>query len=313
MRALHWLVALAVFLAAHSALAADVAALPIGKGAYQFATEAEPLEVHYFKPAGLTAESPVWFVMHGVNRNADEYRDNWIELGTTHRALIVTPRFSKEAFPNYQTGELRDASGALRPPEKTAFRLLERVFSDVVEREGLTSTRYCLFGHSAGGQFVHRMVLFEPEHRIAIAVAANAGWYTVPVQSAAFPYGMGGTGSTDESLARAFATPLCVLLGEADTDPMHPQLNRSARANEQGPHRLARGRYFFDAARREAERLEIPFRWTLETVPGVAHSNGRMAPVAARLMADALRSGPPQADAPQPAAPEADGRRDSSD
>ena len=28
-------------------------------------------------PAGAMPETPVLFVMHGVNRNADKYRDDW--------------------------------------------------------------------------------------------------------------------------------------------------------------------------------------------------------------------------------------------
>lgn len=261
--------------------------LSAGKGEFTFRHGDGALRVFYFKPSKASAATPVWFVMHGTNRNADDYRDNWVELGTQHQALIVVPQFPKEEFPTYHLGEVMDKKGTLRPRDKTLFALMEQLFSDVVSREHLACERYCIFGHSAGGQFVHRMVLFSPENRIALAVAANAGWYTLPDRSRAMPYGLEKAACDDQSLTRSFAMPLCVLLGDADTDPMHPLLNHSPGAEEQGPHRLARGRNFYDTAQREAGRLNAPFRWTLTTVPGVAHSNGQMAPAAAKLMAQA--------------------------
>ena len=39
----------------------------------------------------------------------------------------------------------------------------------------------------------------------------------------------------------------------------------------QGKCRFDRGHACFEAAKREAERLGVPFRWTLVEVPGVAH------------------------------------------
>jgi hypothetical protein len=50
----------------------------------------------------------------------------------------------------------------------------------------------------------------------------------------------------------------------------------------QGPYRFARGRNYFETARREAERLGVPLAWRLSIVPGVAHSGQNMAPHAAR-------------------------------
>jgi hypothetical protein len=47
------------------------------------------------------------------------------------------------------------------------------------------------------------------------------------------------------------------------------------------PHRLARGRHFFEAAR----GLGVPFAWRLVLVPGVGHSNRDMAAAAAAIAA----------------------------
>ena len=47
-------------------------------------------------------------------------------------------------------------------------------------------------------------------------------------------------------MINASQAPLAVVLGEQDNDPFHKHLNRSERAMIQGPHRLARGRHFFE-------------------------------------------------------------------
>jgi hypothetical protein len=104
----------------------------------------------------------------------------------------------------------------------------------------------------------------------------------MPDRSVRFPYGLGGSSVGPEQIARALSRRLVVLLGDADNDPDHPDLNRTLGALEQGPHRLARGQAFFDSAQRAAAQLQVPLAWTLATAPGAAHSNAAMAPFAAR-------------------------------
>ncbi len=43
------------------------------------------IRVFVTHPDGLAPERPVVFVMHGVQRNADEYRDQWHELAIKHQ------------------------------------------------------------------------------------------------------------------------------------------------------------------------------------------------------------------------------------
>lgn len=162
--------------------------------------------------------------------------------------------------------------------------MIEPLFDYVRVDTGNRSEGYSLYGHSAGAQFVHRFLLLVPNHRVQRAVIANAGWYTAPELAIGFPYGVRGGPVTDAGLRRALATPLTVLLGEADTDPNDPDLRHTAGADRQGPHRLARGRFFYAAGLNTARALATPFGWSLQTVPGVAHSNGGMRPAAAHLL-----------------------------
>lgn len=235
------------------------------------------------RPVGMAPDRPVVFVMHGRKRNAAEYRDQWHDLAMAHEFLLVVPEFRKRDFPDaaaYNLGNVFDAAGNRRPEREWSFSAIEPIFEDVRVRFGLSATGYAMYGHSAGAQFVHRFLLFVPDARVKRAVAANAGWYTMPDSGIAFPYGLQGSGVSQVTLGEVLQRPLTVLLGERDTDPEHESLSRTPGAAVQGPHRFARGQAFFGAGRAAARALDVPFAWQLETVPGADHDNRLMAPAA---------------------------------
>lgn len=239
-----------------------------------------PQRVYFHRPANWRTDGRIVMVLHGVGRNASGYRDDWIAHADRHGFLLACPEFSQTKFPRaawYNEGGLRHT----RDPELRSFAVPERVFSDVRQRFGATADRYSLYGHSAGSQFVHRALLLAPASRVDRAVAANAGYYTVPTLGATYPYGLGGLALPETQIARYLGLNLLVLLGEADTNPAHPDLLRNADADLQGIHRLERGTHFFEAGKREAARRGVAFGWRIATVPGVPHSNRRMAPSAA--------------------------------
>lgn len=178
-----------------------------------------------------------------------------------------------------------------REPGSWIFQDLDRIFDRVRDELGLETRTYDLFGHSAGGQILHRLALFAPSERLGRILAANAGWYTVPTFERAFPYGLSGTDLSRDQLTEAFSTRLVVFLGEEDdADETRGSLRRTPEANRQGPHRLARGRHFFRTARKKAEKLGVPFRWELVVVPDVGHDYERMGEAAAEHLYG--RSGP---------------------
>ncbi len=232
----------------------------------------------------------VLFVMHGTLRNAAEYRDAWAPAARAAGALLLVPEFSKRDFPGglYNRGNVMGLSDdAPQAREAWTFGAIERLFTEAQKRWKLTQETYDLYGHSAGGQFVHRFVLFMPEARLRRAVAANAGYYTLPTLAPTerFPFGLSNApGTTERSLSRALSRNLTVLLGEEDTDPNDPDLYRSVEADRQGLTRLARGKNFYSVARTEAALRSCTLAWKLQTVSGVGHSNTRMAPAAARLL-----------------------------
>lgn len=230
---------------------------------------------------------PLVIAMHGVTRNALQTRDNWLELAEKHGLIVVAPYLDRERFPTrlYQQG------GVVGEPDraKWLYQTIERLYDHLVRGGRAEAGGYILFGHSAGAQFVHRMVLAMPEARYRLAIAGNAGFYTLPTGKReaggfAFPYSLEDTPITEVERAKALQRPLLVMLGDQDIDPNHYQLNNTKGAKAQGSHRFARGQFFFAAAEAEAKRLGVPLGWKKIVVPGVDHDNTRMAAAAAAQM-----------------------------
>lgn len=259
--------------------------LPAGDGSFTFEGWAgPPLRVWYHRPAVVRPDTPVLFVMHGVNRDADRYRNEWSALAVQYGFVLVVPEFNAKQFPGaaaYNLGNVFDGDGKPVPPERWSFSALEPLFDRVRAITGTRVERYDLYGHSAGAQFVHRYLLYVPDARVSRAIAANAGWYTLPDRKVSYPYGLAGKRLPPVDLRRFLQQPLVILLGTADNDPAYPNLRRTPEAMAQGPHRLARGEFFFGSAAATAAALGTDFRWTLEKVEGVGHQNGGMAPAAA--------------------------------
>ncbi|HEY7384376.1 MAG TPA: alpha/beta hydrolase [Beijerinckiaceae bacterium] len=283
----------AVFALGALAPAAAQDALPPGPGLFtvpldKVGANDEPMRVFVYRPAQWTHDDRIVVVMHGVDRDAERYRDEWRPQADAHNLLLVVPEFSQARFPGagtYNFGNVADRKGKMQPRRSWTFGVIDRVFAEARARSGARRDRYSFFGHSAGAQFVHRYVIFAGASHADVIIAANAGAYTMPTLDADFPWGLNGAGVARADLAQAFARNVVILLGGRDTNPNHSTLPRNPGAMAQGPHRLARGETFFATARATAEALGVPFRWRLEIVPGVAHSNKGMSARAAAIIA----------------------------
>lgn len=248
------------------------------------------IPIRMFVPAEAAANSQVVIVMHGASRDATRYFDDWKKLGEEHNLVVVVPEFSTKDFnrsARYNLGFVFDpASGKQREEAQWTFSAIEPLFDEVVKRIGGKQQRYSIYGHSAGSQFVHRFMYYKPDARVDNYIAANAGWYTLPVEDFEFPYGLRKSGIDESELPRMLAQPMTLLLGREDDDPDSPKLRKTREANQQGPHRLARGLTMYRVAKARAEELGVPFNWKLLVVNGADHDNAKMAPVAAALIGD---------------------------
>ena len=249
-----------------------------GVGQFRFAQWNGPsLMIHAVEPEAAGPDAPVVFVMHGVRRNAGEYRDNWIGLARKYALRVYVPEFDAERFPGAASYNL----GGIESQGPRAFDAIEPLFKWLRDSRGSTASGYVLFGHSAGAQFVHRFTCFARPQHLQLAIAANAGWYTLPDHDQTWPYGLGSIDGSACKVDLWLQQPLMILLGELDRDPRHRYLRRTPEAMQQGPNRLARGHYFLRAGQAAAAALNVPLAWRLETVPGVGHDNSGMAKFAA--------------------------------
>ena len=243
-----------------------------------------PLAVWYYTPAACRRTRQILIVMHGVHRTARTYRNDWITCANQYRFLLIVPEFSAEAYPgnhSYNYGNTFDTKRHPLPKEQWTYSAIEHLFDQVKAMTGNQSATYYLYGHSAGGQFVHRMMMFLPEARVQMAIATNPGHYLMPSFNEKYPNGLKASGIGGEQLKAAFAKNLVILIGEQDTDEDDPDLAKTEAAMAQGNNRWERAHTFFGAAQMVASDLGAKFNWTLRSVPGAHHSDRQMAEAAA--------------------------------
>lgn len=247
----------------------------------------QPVKVYYHIPSGDISTMPILFSFHGASRNADDYRDFWINMADENSFIVIAPKFSSEYYPelgdDYLMGNVyidgdNPTTESRNPENEWTFSVIEPLFDYIVNDIGGTQTQYKAWGHSGGAQFLHRLIMFLPNIRINKAVCSNAGWYTVPEFGISFPYGLDGSEIYESNLINIFSHNLIVHLGENDNDPNSPGLRHNTILdNQQGLNRFVRGNYFFNFSMSAADDLNTSFDWELHTVADVGHNAQQMA------------------------------------
>ena len=218
------------------------------------------------------ASGPIWFVMHGASRDAERYVRAAAPVAERYGALAVAPAVTKQAYPKGSDYTLRDS----------LYAEIERLFDATRRSLGGRQPGYYLFGHSAGAQFTHRLLTFVPGAHALGAVAANAGWYTLPSgddpRTQSMPYGLRGSPIKPRDLRGFFALPFVVLLGDRDTTTADADdlVRGTPEAEAQGSTRIERGRFYFRVAQAKAKELQTGFAWRLAVVPRAGHDAARM-------------------------------------
>ncbi|MGD0106433.1 MAG: alpha/beta hydrolase [Rhodopila sp.] len=250
------------------------------------------LILHAARPRDWHPGLPVLFIHHGVGRNGRDYRDYWQPHVDAGQMLAVAIEFPEASFPAYlwyNFGNLHTADGAANPRAEWTFGIDTRLF-EALRDQGITTTRrYGLFGHSAGGQYVHRMLSFGYREHIAVAVSANAGTYAMPDLKTAWPWGLGATEVSADDLRALLRFPLTVMAGTGDTRTTGRFFPKGPKSLKQGPTRYARAHTYLRIGQEAAAELGVALAWRVIDVPDVGHDGRRMSDAAAPLIAEALR------------------------
>ena len=269
---------------------APVVGSPFGQ--MEFLThDQRTLKAYYYLPTGLAPDSPLVFVMHGAGRDALNHLELFAPAAERHATVAIAIAFDQGNYPTsdeytlglgrngvpytgvYQASEWLD-------PGQYLYREIERVFEFARNRFGLHACGYSLVGHSAGGQFVHRLVTFMRDARLLRAVAVNSGWYTLLSRGDGqdlnyyMPYGLQGSPLTDDDMRAALAKDLVILVGENDTQSAENDdfVRGTDEANHQGLTRFERAFNSYDSAKASANRLAVRTNWRLDVIPKARHS-----------------------------------------
>lgn len=145
-----------------------------------------------YVPANAAQFAPVQILvtMHGMGGDGQTFCQNLLATAERNGWIIVAPTFK---YQDYKNPDL-----VLHDDLAFLPRLLAMIDS-VPERTKLaTRQKVLLYGHSRGGQAVHRFATYYPERTLGIAALA-AGSYTLPLrtmlvngksQELAMPYGV---------------------------------------------------------------------------------------------------------------------------
>jgi pimeloyl-ACP methyl ester carboxylesterase len=268
--------------------------LSSGSGSFSFTYDVisytKTLDVYYYIPTAKTTSTPILFVFHGTDRNAKDYRDAMVAKAELLGFIVIVPEFSDQDFPGGDTYNLGNvfvdgdnpSSGTLRPENEWTFSIIEPLFDFLKTQIENSTLQYHVFGHSAGGQFAHRFLLFKPNARVDKTVVSASGWYTFPNTSINFPYGLSQSPLLGMSIPYFLSKKVYIQVGEYDDDPNDSGLRHNEYADAQGLNRKDRAISFFQFC----QQLSVPtsFNWSFHFIENADHDYIKASEKAATLL-----------------------------
>lgn len=258
------------------------------------------VSIYFHVPQNWKEDSPVVLVIPGAGRNAWSYRNAWVTESEKKGFIVVSPSYSDEFYPRFWNYNIARMIGDVEinkaktnfenfsissNSNEWIFNDFDRIFDDIKSKLTLTTETYDVFGHSAGGQILHRFALFYDSKKVDKILSSNSGWYTVPNFETKFPTGLIDAPINRENLKHAFSKKLILFLGELDNEnETRGHLLKNPRMNKQGLHRLERGHYFYVKAKEQAAALSADFRWEKVVISGVGHDYKKMSIAASHYL-----------------------------
>ena len=230
--------------------------------------------------------------------------------GQTANTLVIAPQFLNESDVSlyslpasvlrWQGNEWMGGGLSTGPNPLSSYAALDEIVGRLSDRKQFPDVKQIvIFGHSGGAQVVQRYALLAQEQpalktegirlRYVVANPSSYAYFNeqrpVAFDHAKCPgfnrwkYGLvdppiySGGQSPAQLEGRYVKREVIYLLGQQDTDPQHPALDKSCAAKAQGAYRLERGKLFFGyLLRRHPEGVNQ----RLIEVPGVGHNGDGM-------------------------------------
>lgn len=260
--------------------------LKVGAGVYQFEESSglnkDPIDVLYYRPKDWRDGDKILVIFHGMDRRSEYFITSLKKSADEKNILLVCPKFAKMKFPgskyyNYGNAHAKDKT-------QWTYNVANRIIDDVKTRVGATKSKVILFGHSAGGQFLHRYLFLADKIKADLVIAANAGIYLLPDENVTYPYGFKNVAAGTKEMKRAYNQKTIILLGESDIKRTDSGFPKTSADDKQGLNRFERGKNFFNLSKKKAEKLKTKFNWRLVTVPNVGHNGVKMARAALKYI-----------------------------
>jgi predicted peptidase len=115
-----------------------------------------------------TRRLPLVVLIHGTERGAQRYRDEFVDFAERHQCLILAPLFPCGII---EPGEL-DNYKFIRFHDIRFDHVVLEMVDEIAERYRLASDRFMIHGFSGGGHFVHRFLYLHPRRLAAVSIGA---------------------------------------------------------------------------------------------------------------------------------------------
>ncbi|WP_395610445.1 alpha/beta hydrolase [Pseudomonas sp. B22129] len=229
--------------------------------------------------------------------------------GQAGNTLVIAPQFLNQfdikrnhldnGVLRWNSNDWMAGDASTGPGQVSSYGALDQIIKHLGNRKLFPALKEIVVaGHSGGGQVVQRFALTGHDHpmlqtegislRYVVANPSSYAYFTpqrpVKFDVASCPgfndwkYGMQNLpdyakGQSAQQLEQAYVSrDVTYLLGQQDTDPNHPALDKSCEAETQGPYRLIRGHNYFDYLKARHPQLAHK----LVEVPGVGHNGDGM-------------------------------------
>lgn len=207
--------------------------------------------------------APLLISVHGTHGLPEGYMKICLEDAEHYGLVVIAPHFDYANFPDF---------GSLDPwpgDSRSDLRLLD-IVDHVSRRLPIQAEKFYIFGHSQGGQFVHRFILAHSE-RILRAVAAAGGNWVPPDPNEVFPYGTARNPYAPDlgeiDFSKLVTAPMAVVIGTKDLE-----------------RRLAAAAKFMADVRAYAKEHDLPMRIEYFEVPDGPHQGSRNYPTATKYL-----------------------------